>query len=148
MTINIWHPVNLFPQPTGMTCWSAAATMLIGNQSVGPGGARIATNGGLMSDFGNIRRFAYAYGLQMEPPQSWTVDGLAALLRRSPLWVAGQVPTGHAYVIAAMTGDGTPNGTTLTIYDPWPPNIGQIRQVPYGQWVSLFPMSTMYILHR
>ena len=29
LTIDISHSVTLFPQPTGMSCWSAAATMLV-----------------------------------------------------------------------------------------------------------------------
>src|SRR5438876_6647892 len=109
MDVNISHRVTLFPQPTNMTCWSAAATMLFGNMSVGPGRASLAPNGGLSSDFGNIQAFARSHHLQMHAPQSWTVDGLASLLRHGPLWVGGSVPSGHAYVIAAMKGDGTPN---------------------------------------
>jgi hypothetical protein len=58
------------------------------------------------------------------------------------------VPSGHAYVISGMVGDGTPNGTMLTIYDPWPPNRRQIRSLSYGQWMGFFPLATTYILHR
>ncbi|MBK6899931.1 MAG: hypothetical protein IPH09_11900 [bacterium] len=87
MAINISHWVTLFPQPTSMTCWSAAATMLFGDRSVGPGRARTAPSGGLRSDFGNIHTFAMSHGLTMHAPQCWTVDGLADLLRRGPLWV-------------------------------------------------------------
>lgn len=148
MVLNIWHHVALFPQPTGMTCWSAAATMVLGNQSAGAGRARLAANGGLASDFANIRTFAAAYGLQMEAPQSWTVQGLEPLLMKGPLWVAGLVPSGHAYVIGAMSGDGTPVGTSLTIYDPWPPNKGQIRRTTFASWMARYPMATLYILHR
>ena len=35
IAIDIDHRVTRFPQPTNMTCWSAAATMLFGNMSVG-----------------------------------------------------------------------------------------------------------------
>jgi hypothetical protein len=41
MNINISHYVTLFPQPTLGSCWSAAATMLFGDRSVGRGSAKI-----------------------------------------------------------------------------------------------------------
>jgi hypothetical protein len=148
MMLNIQHPVALFPQPTGMSCWSAAATMLFGDRSVGPGGARLGSSGGLEGDFANIQRFAAAHGLVMHAPQSWTVQGLALLLQRRPLWVGGMVPGGHAYVIGGIAGDGSPDRTILTIYDPWPPRVGNRRTEPYGRWMRQYPMATLYVLHR
>jgi len=47
-----------------------------------------------------------------------------------------------------MNGDGTPSGTTLTIYDPWPPRVGQIRRVSFAKWMTDYPQATTYILHR
>jgi hypothetical protein len=148
MNIKISHFVTLFPQPTSMTCWSAAATMLFGDRSVGPGPAATGASGGLGSSFENIQLFASAHGLTMHPPQSWTVAGLADLLRRGPLWVGGMIPSGHAYVIAAIEGDGSPANTKITIYDPWPPKFGRIYTVAYGTWMQQHPMATTYILHR
>ncbi len=148
-SIDISHPVTLFPQPTNMTCWSAAASMLFGNQSVGPGDASLDPSGGLVATFENVQKFADAHGLQMHSPQSWTVQGLADLLRNhGPLWVAGFVPSGHAFVISGMHGDGTPDGTTLTIYDPWPPGVGAIKKVNLAAWIKKYPEATTYILHR
>ena len=148
MSINIRHSVTLFPQPTNMTCWSAAATMLFGNMSVGSGGATTSAGGGLNSSSGNVRTFADSFGLAFHYPQSWTVDGLAGLMGRGPLWVGGMLPSMHAIVIGAMKGNGTPNGTILTIYDPWPPNVGRVYNISYGRLMNNFPMATMYILHR
>lgn len=148
MAYSIRHRVTLFPQPTSMTCWSAAATMLFGDRSIGPGTASLGSSGGLNSDFDNIEKFAHSHGLTMEAPMSWTVSGLARLMQFGPLWVGGLVPSGHAYVIGALVGDGTPAGTQITIYDPWPPGIGAIRQISYQAWVLRYPMATMYILHH
>jgi len=40
------HPVMLYPQPSNVTCWSASATMILGNMSVGPGKAATIRNHG------------------------------------------------------------------------------------------------------
>ncbi len=148
MSINISHNVTLFPQPTNMTCWSAAATMLFGDRSVGPGTASTGPSGGLQNNYGNVQEFASSHGLTMHAPQSWTVEGLKELLQRGPLMVCGRVPSGHAFVVAGMEGDGTPGGTRLKIYDPWPPNVGNVVEVPYGNLMQQFPEATEYILHR
>src|SRR5712691_6240614 len=105
LTTDINQPVMPFAQPTNMSCWSAAATMLMGNMCVGPGRAALGTTGGLKVDPNNVKTFANGLGLSVEYPQTWMVKGLAALLRRSPLWVAGAQPSLHAVVIGAMWGD-------------------------------------------
>lgn len=149
VNLDISHRIILYGQPTNMTCWSAAATMLLGsNMCVGPGGANLDPQGGLRPQFENVRVFADAFGLSMEAPQSWTVQGLANLMRRRPLWVAGWVPSGHAVVYGGMHGDGTVQGTLIVIYDPWPPGRGEVRGELYGDWVSLHPTATTYILYE
>src|SRR5947207_1595075 len=82
---DITHPVRLYPQPTNMTCWSASATMILGNMSVGPGQAAIP-GGGLDPSPANVALFASGLGWRMHYPQSWTVAGLAGLLQRKPAW--------------------------------------------------------------
>jgi len=89
LTVDITHSMQLVPQPTNMTCWTAAATMIVGNMSVGPGGARISSTGGLLPSLANVQRFAQSLGWVLYGPQTWTVRGLAALLSRRPLWAVG-----------------------------------------------------------
>ncbi len=147
ITIDIAHRIRLYGQPTNMTCWSAAATMLLGtNMSVGPGDAALGPSGGLNASYNNVKAFADSWGLDFHPPQSWTVRGIAELLRRGPLWVAGWVPSGHAVVYGSIHGDGTPDGTLIVIYDPWPPGVGRIRGEIYGDWIRRHPTATTYIL--
>ncbi len=153
ISIVITHHVRLFPQPTGMTCWSAAATMIIGNMCVGPGEARLGVGGGLVQDSSNIQTFAQGLGWHMYYPQTWTVRGLADLLRRKPCWAVGggSSPTGswlHAIVLSALWSDGAEDGsgTVLRIHDPWPPNIGSIYGRFYRGTVDGFDFISMYIL--
>jgi len=156
VTIDIDHRVTLFPQPTNMTCWSAAATMLFGNMSVGPGGAAITPAGGLATPQANVEAFAQAFGLTAHAPMTWTVQGFAGLMRRGPLWVGGVQPlgsptaiqAGHVVVVGSMWSNGSADGTMLLIYDPWPPGVGSMYSVFYGERVTGSPLGTMYILHR
>ncbi|MEZ4959585.1 MAG: papain-like cysteine protease family protein [Saprospiraceae bacterium] len=146
---SINHIVTLFPQPTDMTCWSAATTMLFGDRSIGAGSAQAGENGGLKSDFDNIQVFAQAHGLTMYAPQSWSVEGLIRLLRRGPFVMMGRMPNAHAVVVAGIQSDGSAAGTYLTIYDPWPPNVGKIqRGLRYDQLMQQFPLVSMYVLQR
>lgn len=153
--INIQHPVTLFPQPTNMSCWSAAATMLFGDRSIGPGGAHL-THGGLDNDEANVETFARAHNLKLHYPQSWTIPGLAELLRKGPVMLAGGLlrdaagkTHGHAVVVAGMVGDGTDAGTALSVYDPWPPGRGQVSpSVSYLTIMLAFPRATTYVLQR
>lgn len=64
-------------------------------------------------------------GLTQEAPQNYSVDGWLSLLKRfGPLWVTTAFPKPndkwglHARVVSGIKGDGTPDGTTLHVYDP------------------------------
>ncbi len=153
ITIDITHPVRLFPQPTGMTCWSASATMILGNRSVGPGGASLSSSGGLIPSAENVQRFAQSLGWRMYYPQTWTVGGLAGLLRNKPVWAVGggASPTGgwlHAIVLSALWSDGAEDasGTMLRIHDPWPPNVGEVYGRFYRGTIDGFDFMSLYIL--
>jgi len=151
--IDVTHPVQLFPQPTNMTCWTAAASMIIGNMCVGPGTATLAPSGGMNPDPQNIRRFGEGLGWKMHYPQTWTVNGLASLLRRKPVWAVGggASPGGgwlHAIVLSALWSDGAEDGsgTVLRIHDPWPPHVGSVYGRFYKGTVDGFDFISMYIL--
>jgi hypothetical protein len=147
--ISLQYPIKLYAQPTEMTCWSAATTMLFGsNFSAGPGKASLAPNGGLNSNASNIQMFALSYNLQLYYPQCWTIEGLTDLLRRGPIALMGPIPSLHAIVIGGIQGDGTDGGTQLTIYDPWPPNVGRVYNITYKSLMNHFPMATMYLLQK
>lgn len=153
LSIDITHPVRLFPQPTNMTCWSAAATMIVGNMSVGPGGAQLGPGGGMLPGPENIERFAQGLGWRMYHPQTWTVGGLAGLMRRRPVWAVGggSSPAGdwlHAIVLSALWSDGAEDasGTMIRIHDPWPPNVGSVYGRFYRGTVDGFDFISMYIL--
>jgi hypothetical protein len=153
LRIDVTHPVRLFGQPTNMTCWSAAATMIVGNMSVGPGNASLDASGGMLPSPDNIRRFGEGLRWRMYYPQTWTVSGLAGLMRNKPLWAVGggSSPTGdwlHAIVLSGLWSDGAEDasGTMLRIHDPWPPNVGKVYGRFYRGTVDGFDFISLYIL--
>ena len=146
-----YDEVELVPQPTGVSCWAAAGAMLVGwrdRVSINP--AEIASQSGYWARF-NERglstndndEFAAAWGLEVEPPQDYSVEGYARLLQSmGPLWV-GRRPTGnapgsgHAVCVIGLRGDGTPDGTHVHFHDPWPPNVGRAnRALTYAQFTQ------------
>ena len=93
--VDIWHEVPLVPQITGMSCWAAAAAMIVGWRECIP----------------------------VNPEE---VAG--------PLWLGEADPGLHVIVIAGLYGDGTPEGTSIRVADPWPVGRGERYTVP---WVEL-----------
>lgn len=138
LSVDIAHNITLFPQPTGMTCWSAAATMMAGTvMSVGRGPAAQSSDGGLDMGIDNIESFIRSRGWRMINDSSRpTIGVLLNAVRRGPVWLAfegGEFR--HAVVLSAAWGDGTDNGTVLQIHDPWPPGRGTVYGTSYAQGV-------------
>lgn len=161
----ILHNVQLIPQHTPSTCWSAALAMLLGvRASMLPGNARISKKGGMFNDSElskpeNTKKFADSYRLKMLHAQSWMPDGLANMLRthgplmmnllwNAPKYMAGKGSSGHMLIIAGLRGDGTSEGTTLRIHDPWPMNRGSKYSLTYGPFMRKMPVSTYQLFHK
>jgi V8-like Glu-specific endopeptidase len=129
-----WSDVQLVPQPTTMSCWAAAAAMIVGwrdRVSIDP--AEIAARTGHWAEYdlanglypSDHRNLGLAWRLHLEPPQDYTIDGLRQLLQNNgPLWVGVAVPSGHAVALTGIFGDGTVDGTFVRVNDPWPPGRG------------------------
>lgn len=128
--IGVTEPIT---QPSSMTCWATAATILyawknamsteieaaleqVGQKYV----AKFKNNEGLAA--GEKPAFLSAMGLHAEAPQNYTMKGWEDLLRKhGPLWVTtaeGQGFSIHARVLTGIAGDGTGTGTNFTIVDP------------------------------
>src|SRR5262244_2454082 len=80
---DVWHEVPLVPQQTGMSCWAAAAAMLIGwrdaiyvdPEAVAQGAGRWrAYRDGLHPS--EVAAFAAHWGLIVEPPRVYSVSAL------------------------------------------------------------------------
>ncbi len=115
-----------FGQPTNSSCWSAAATSILGNQSVGPGRASLEGDGGMTPSIDNLQTFARGLGWRMLN-HSPGVQELVSLCRQKPLWIAGEgAHFKHAVVFSGVYSDGTDDGTVFRIHDPWQVGRGRV----------------------
>jgi N-acetylmuramoyl-L-alanine amidase/outer membrane protein OmpA-like peptidoglycan-associated protein len=140
-TFDVWHEVPLVPQLTGMSCWAAAAAMLVGwreccdvrpDQVAAGFGRWDAYRLGLEPR--DVEQLAGVFDLVIEPPRTYPVQTLRALLERvGPLWVGEAVPGLHVVVIAGLYGDGTLDGTWVRIADPWPIGRGERYRVSFRE---------------
>jgi len=135
-TISYQHQLRLVGQPNGITCWSAASTMMLGsNRSIGRNRSTIVPGGGLDMGINNIEGFVRDLGWRLINRQSSPSSlVLIAALARGPIWIALHHPiTDHAVVFNAVysDGDSSDDGTVFSVYDPYPPRFGTIYGTTY-----------------
>lgn len=121
-------------QQTNLVCWAAAGAMLLSwrnRQSMtvessmdslgGDWRAKYDANQSLSS--AEFRGFVSAVGLSEEGPASYIPDGIARLLENhGPLFVVSDDMVEnnaltHARIVTAIRGDGTADGTDVTLAD-------------------------------
>lgn len=122
-----WSGVELVPQLTDMSCWAAAAAMVVGWRdqiSIDP--SEIANGTGYWAAYheglnpADVSELRDTFNLVSQGPQSYAVDGFLEVLESSgPLWIAASTPGAHVVVVTGMYGDGTADGTFVRINDPW-----------------------------
>ena len=147
---DVWNEVPLVPQLTGMSCWAAAAAMIIGWRDVicvEP--EQVAQGAGRWSEYReglhpmDLEDFARAWGLTSETQLEWSVEEVRALLERyGPVWLGEASPGLHSIVVTGMYGDGSANGTFVRINDPWPINRGERYTLPWRQLMANFRNAT------
>lgn len=146
-SFQVKYSVQLVPQMTEVSCWAAAAAMLVSwRQEVSVIPSEIANRIGYWREYDergysiNDEKVFKYWGLtyfRMTP----NCKGLAKLIAENgPLIIVTmedpqQQDVAHARVIAGVKGDGSPEGTILTIYDPWPVNSGSVYEETYAQFI-------------
>ncbi len=83
-------------------------------------------------------------GLMVEPAITYTPQTFADMLSSGPVYITSHHPTfkfspeaeEKMRVVVAMEGDGTPEGTMLTVYDPAPDNKGAIKNESFKKFVE------------
>jgi hypothetical protein len=131
--VAVEHEVFLVPQPTPVSCWAAALTMVVDyRDKVNYPVSDIASLAGmnLTTGYGwsQIRKAVSAWGLAELAPVSadptWWADMLA---ENGPLWIVEVGAPFHAVVLTGLHGDGTPEFTEAHVFNPWPPNSGAVE---------------------
>jgi hypothetical protein len=150
-SFDVRYTVELVPQQTGMSCWAAGAAMVVGwrdGVSVDP--SEIARAAGYWAQYrdglaAEDTTMLSTWRLVPEPAQSYTVEAFRRLAETyGPLWVASAEPGAHIRVVTGVHGDGTPDGTTVEIADPWErgmtafrtPNAGARYAETYREFVD------------
>jgi N-acetylmuramoyl-L-alanine amidase len=139
--VEVWWEVPLVPQVTGMSCWAAAAAMLIGwRDSVHVDPEEVARACGRWAEYrdglevSDVRGFAAAWHLIAERPAAIDARQLHRLLTaHGPLWIGEASPGLHVVVVTGMVGDGTDRGTRLRVLDPWPIGRGERYSIPVAE---------------
>lgn len=129
MSVQIEHNwIRLLGQGYAPTCWSVAASMILGsNQSVPPGPGKLSPEGG-PTGIKSIEAFGRSLGWTMLN-YSPTVEEIVRIVQRTPVWVAGSnSEIDHAVVLSGAYSDGDPSGdgTLFRIHDSSPGAVGAV----------------------
>ncbi|MFI0446840.1 papain-like cysteine protease family protein [Actinomadura sp. 6N118] len=135
MDFAVAPPVQPLGQPSPLTCWAAVGAMMLGWRDrtsitiqtaadrAGPAfRAKLDAGQGLAAE--EVPAYATALGLRQEGPQSYLPRGIRRLLESyGPLWVIGDDAYEnnrlvHATIVTGINGDGSAEGTRVTIIDP------------------------------
>jgi hypothetical protein len=166
----ILHTIPFIPQPTNSTCWAASTAMVTQANVpavIGRTPADLILPDGSLKNFSESDdpmtgsgRFAKANFMTVIAPTSWMPSALVSMLSRGPLvfdmlwdlteYVQGNASSGHMIAVVGIRGDGDQSGkgTTLRIFDPWPPNRGKRYSVGYFKWIQEVPTRTYHIYHK
>jgi len=127
--------ISVIAQTNSMACWATVFTMLYGwkrSQSftieqtlseIGQKWVDLYTNNAGLSSTDKVD-FVATSGLIAEPPMNFSIEGWKNLIESyGPIWVTTDEAPGlpwaiHARIITRIRGDGTPEGTKLSIIDP------------------------------
>ncbi|RED25539.1 papain like cysteine protease AvrRpt2 [Rhodopseudomonas thermotolerans] len=168
-SIKILHKVDPIAQPSPMSCWAAAATMLKNWRSpvpstiaalvkvAGPrfeqiyGSSFPPTNSGIPP--ADEAEFYRAIGLVVVRGLNPTIAKWAELLRtKGPLSITVDATPSqgfiHALVVAGLDGDGTPGATIVNYIDPAD---GKKHDVVFREFLKLYEGSAnwpLQIMHN
>ncbi|MFB9876991.1 papain-like cysteine protease family protein [Planobispora siamensis] len=132
-------------QTKPLNCWAAVGAMMLGwRDRISISEERAAERAapewltkqqaGTGLHPGEVTAYAAVLGLRAEAPQSYLPKGIFLLLEaHGPLWVIGDIGYEndllvHAMIVTGIRGDGTAEGTRVTIVDP---DTGAAREETY-----------------
>jgi hypothetical protein len=140
---DVWHEVPLVPQITGMSCWAAAAAMVVGwRDCVDVDPEEVARASGRWREFrdglepSDVETLARTWRLHIErlPAAAFGPERLIPMLEENgPLWLGEASPGLHVVVVAGAHGDGSAQGTWFRIADPWPVGRGERYSLTLAQ---------------
>jgi hypothetical protein len=156
------NSVELIPQDKSNACWLASSTMmrswrdsmshpLSGTLTVldAPGNnfTQIYTDDNGLS-FSDAKKIVDILGLTALPPASYTIEYFFSLLEVSPIMAMIMFSDGsniaHMVVIANISGDKSPDGSTFEINDPLPLDSGHTYEISFNDFLKKFEAVVAY----
>ncbi|MEM6252902.1 MAG: N-acetylmuramoyl-L-alanine amidase [Cyanobacteria bacterium P01_D01_bin.156] len=145
-----WQDVSLLPQPTAMSCWAAAAAMIVGwRDRLSISAKDIVMGQGPWATYQNglnpkdVPTLASSWKLVVETPRSYAISELRQMLEQNgPLWIGEATPSLHVVVMAGLYGDGTIKGTHVRVLDPWPVGQGSTYDLPFQNFIQQYEQAT------
>lgn len=156
------NTVELIPQDKSNACWLASSSMM----ETWKTGTHHSLTDTLMVLDGSGTSFSSIYysdkglafsenqiitqtlGLTQLPPASYTIEYLTSILDISPIMAvimfSSSSNIAHMLIITGISGDGTPEGTTLQINDPLPLNSGNTYTIAFNDFLSKFEQVVAY----
>ena len=98
--------------------------------------------------FADNQKIVQTLGLTALPPASYTIDYFFSLLDQSPIMAvimfSANSNIAHMVIITGISGDRTPDGTTLSINDPLPLNTGHTYTISFADFLKKFESVVAY----
>lgn len=140
--------VPLIPQPTAVSGWAASLAMVAAYRDRASYSAEQvagAANMDVQSDYDwtEIQNAISVWDLQTEGPISAMPEYWANLLQQfGPVWIVEVGNPNHVVIIVGVNGDGTAEGTSITLNNPWPPENGTVETKPFTDFETDFELAT------
>jgi hypothetical protein len=156
------NTVQLIPQDKSNACWLASSSMMETWKTgtlhslsdtlnvLDASGTDFSTiyNNDQGLSFANDAVITQTLGLTQLPPASYTIEYLTSILDISPIMAvimySSSSNIAHMIVITGITGDGTPQSTSLQINDPLPLNAGHTYTIAFNDFLSKFEQVVAY----
>jgi len=154
--------VELIPQDKSNACWLASSSMMETWRTgthyslsdtlkvLDASGTSFSTiyNNDQGLSFANYNIITQTLGLTQLPPASYTIEYLTSILNNGPITAvimySSSSNIAHMIVITGISGDGTPEGTSLQINDPLPLNAGKTYSIAFNDFLSKFEQVVAY----
>jgi predicted double-glycine peptidase len=150
---NIVYQVPGMSQPTEFSCWATSFAMLInyaqGTQySPGDIAAKVGKTINEYDNNTDDHNIANAFGLTVDACACMNIDGWGQMLSaHGPLYI-GINGNSHAVLVTGMTSDGTPDGTTFQINDPWDGAVSKSFNTLTQIYETIDDETEFWIAHR
>jgi len=156
------NTVELIPQDKSNACWLASSSMMetwrTGTHHslsdtlkvLDASGTSFSTiyNNDQGLSFANYNIITQTLGLTQLPAASYTIEYLTSILNNGPIMAvimySSSSNIAHMIVITGISGDGTPEGTSLQINDPLPLNAGKTYSIAFNDFLSKFEQVVAY----